>query len=268
MRVISLVNGTLTSHTTAMYALQYTKQLGIHISFVHIKNHESFDEVRDTIDDIQKLALSFGIKNDFITLDDLNQLKEYIESKEVDMLFCSTTQNKSIYEKSFVTEIISKNIKVDLAIVKVVKIGRAYNVDKIILPIRGSKLSVKKFSLFSTFSLAYGAKSEIYSIDKISRMNMAGVTIENIKQKLQEVIFNLQHYLRLAKLMNFKFAIKHDYAFTENEKVQAHIATHGFDLIIMGGHQHKEFFWKHPIDVLFDKPIINTIYFIPSRDDL
>jgi nucleotide-binding universal stress UspA family protein len=268
MKTITLVNGSLTSHTTAIYALEYAKQLNLSFTLAYVIDQEDPYDVENSLKDIQDLSNSYEIENNFLIFENLLQLKQYIEAKDIDMLFCSTMQNKSIYDKSFLTEILKKKIKVDIAVVKVVKIERAYSVDKIVMPIRASKLSVKKFTLFSTFSLAYSAKAEIYSVDKISKMNMASVTIENIKTKLQSVIFNLRHYLRVAKMMNFKFAIKHDYAFTEDETVQAHIAKHGYDLIIMGGHHEKEFFWKHPIDILFDKPMINTIYFIPFKDEL
>jgi hypothetical protein len=268
MQVVSLVNGSLISHTTAIYALHYAKQLGINFSLVYIRGMENIDEVKNSIEDVQDLASSFGMKNDFITFENLNELKHYIEVKDVDMLFCSSRQYKSIYDKSFVTSIIKKELKVDIAVVKVVKIGRAYSIDKIIMPIRDAKLSVKKFTLFSAFSLAYNAKSEIYSIDKISRMNLASISIENIKERLQSVMFSLRHYLRLGKMMNFKFAVKHDYTFIEDEKVQTHIAKHGYDLIIVGGHHEKSLFWTHPIDVLFDKPMVNTIYFIPFKDEV
>jgi len=268
MKVISLVNGSLTSHTTAVYALYYAKQLGINLSFIYIKDEENIQDVENSIQDIQDLALSFGMKSDFLTFDDLEELKNYIETKDVDMLFCSTRQKRSIYDKSFVAEIIAKNIQVDISVAKIVKIGRAYNIDKIVMPIRDSKLSVKKFTVFATFSLTYNSKSEIYSIDKISKINFSKKTVEMIKQRLQKVIFNLRHYLRLAKMMNFKFAIKHDYAFGEDEKIQEHIAKHSYDLMIMGGHHSKNLFTTHPIDVLFEKPIINTIYFIPFKNEL
>ncbi|MDB2405517.1 hypothetical protein N9W00_01105, partial [Arcobacteraceae bacterium] len=116
------------------------------------------------------------------------------------------------------------------------------------------------------FSLAYNAKSEIYSVDKISKIDFSKKTVEIIKQKLQKVVFNLRHYIRLGKMIDFKFAIRHDYAFVEGDKIQEHIANHGYDLIIMGGHHSKNFFWKHPVDILFEKPLTNTIYFIPYKD--
>jgi len=268
MKVISLVNGSLTSHTTAVYALYYAKQLGVNLSFIYIKDKEDIQDVENSIQDIQDLASSFGIENHFLTFDNLEQLKNYIETKDIDMIFCSTRQNRSIYDKSFIAQIIAKNIQVDICVAKIVKVGRAYNIDKIIMPIRDSKLSVKKFTVFSTFSLSYNSKSEIYSIDKISKIDFSKKTVEVIKQRFQEVIFNLRHYLRLGKMMNFKFAIKHDYAFVEGERIQEHIASHSYDLIIMGGHHNKSLFTKHPIDLLFDKPLVNTIYIIPFKDEL
>lgn len=266
MKVISLVNGSLTSHTTAIFALHYAKQLSLDFCLVYIHNEETVEYVKNSIEDIEDLASSFGVSNDFETFKNLEELKQFVESKDIDTLFCSTKQHKTIYDRSFLTRILDMQIKVDIAVVKVVKIGRAHNIDKIIMPIRDAKLSVNKFTLFSTFSLTYDAKSEIYSVDKISKIDFSKKTVEVIKQRLQEIIFNLRHYLRLGKMIDFKFAIRHDYAFVEGEKIQAHIANHGYDLIIMGGHHQKSFFWKHPIDILFEKPLTNTIYFIPYKD--
>lgn len=100
MKVITLVNGSLTSHTTAIYALYYAKQLGMNLSLVYIKDKENIDEVKNSIEDVRDLALSFGIENDFITFENINELKHYVDVKDVDMLFCSTRQHKSIYDKS------------------------------------------------------------------------------------------------------------------------------------------------------------------------
>ncbi len=266
MKVISLVNGSLSSHTTAIFALHYAKQLTLDFSLIYIQDEHTSQYVENTLEDIMNLASSFGIKSSFFTLANLEELKVFVESKDSDVLFCSTRQNKTIYDKSFLTEILKLQIKVDIAVVKVVKIGRAHNIEKIIMPIRDTKLSVNKFTFFSAFSLAYNAKSEIYSVDKISKIDFSKKTVEVIKQRLQEVIFNLRHYLLLGKMMDFKFAIKHDFAFVEGDRIQEHIAHHGYDLLIMGGHHHKSLFWKHPIDILFEKPMSNTIYFIPFKE--
>jgi len=266
MKIISLVNGSLTSHTTALFALHYAKQLAFNFCMVYIKEDETIEYVKDSIQDIEDLASSLSVINNFFVFENLEELKVFIELKDTDILFCSTRQNKTIYDKSFLTRILHMQIKIDIAVVKVVKIGRAYNIEKVIMPIRDTKLSVNKFSIFTTFSLAYNAKSEIYSVDKISKIDFSKKTVEIIKQRLQEVIFNLRHYLRLAKMIDFKFAIRHDYAFVEGDKIQEHIANHGYDLIIMGGHHNKSFFWKHPVDILFEKPLTNTIYFIPYKD--
>jgi len=94
MKIISLVNGSLISHTTALYALYYAKQLGFNLSFIYIKDKEDMQDVENSIQDIQDLALSLKIENNFLTFDDLEQLKNHIETKDVDMLFCSTRQNR------------------------------------------------------------------------------------------------------------------------------------------------------------------------------
>lgn len=266
MKVVTLVNGSLSSHTTALYALYYAKQLNTALDFVYIKDEKSVDEVQNQIQDIKDLADSFSLPSEYISFDTLDELEEFLSKKDIAVLFCSTARNSSIYDQSFVRKIINMNIAIDLAVVKVVKIGRAHNIEKIVMPIRGSKLSINKFTFFMLMSLAYNAKSEIYSVDKISKFNLSNQNDFSLKEKLHNVIFNLRHYIELAKSIGFKFYIKHDFAVVEDDKVQEHIAKHGYDLIIIGGHHYKNLFTSHPIDILFEKPLTNTIYFIHYKE--
>lgn len=253
------------SETSSIYALHYAKELGLELTLVHIKGQDICKDVKKSSEDLKYLATSLEVDSDFLVFENLDEFKEFVNSKDVDMLFCSTRHNHSILDKSFVQTLIKKDIKVDLSVVKVVKLGRADSIDSIILPIRDSKLSVKKFTLFSAFAKAYSSKSEIYSVDKVSPISLSH---NNEKEKLQNVIFNLRHYFRISKMMNFKFSVKHDSALGEGERVEAHIARHGYDLAIVGAHHDKSFFGQHPIDILFENPMINTIYFIPHKDNL
>lgn len=268
MKVVTLVNGSLSSHTTALFALYYAKQLGAALSFVYLKEQNSVEYVQEHIQDIKDLADSFETENEFSSFDSLEGLKEFLCKKENTILFCSTKKNSSIYDQSFIRKIEALEIPLDMAVVKVVKVGRSHTIEKIVMPIRDSKLSVHKFTFFSSISLAYGAKAEIYSVDKISRFTLAHNNMPSLKQKFQDLIFNLRHYFHLARTMGFKFSVKHDYALSEGERVQEHIATHGYDLIIVGGHHYRNFFRSHPIDVLFEKPLVNTIYIIPYKEQL
>lgn len=268
MKVVTMVNGSLSSHTTALYALYYAKQFNATLSFLYLKENNSTQEVEEHIQDIKDLADSFDVVNEFISFDSLFSLKEFLRKMDITILFCSTKKNSSIYSQSFVKTIENFKVPLDIAVVKVVKVGRAHNIDKIIMPIRDSKLSIHKFTFFTLMSQAYDAKAEIYSIDKISKIHFANEDSASIKQKLQNVIFNLRHYMQLAKSIDFKFSVKHDYAFVEGDRVQEHIAKYEYDLIIMGGHHEKNFFRSHPIDILFDKPLTNTIYIIPYKEQL
>ncbi|MBN2782993.1 MAG: hypothetical protein JXQ66_07125, partial [Campylobacterales bacterium] len=73
-------------------------------------------------------------------------------------------------------------------------------------------------------------------------------------------------YFRLSNMIDYKFTLKHHYALAEGANVLSHIAKHNYDLAIVGAHHEKRFFKaSHPIDILFEKPIINTIYFIPGK---
>lgn len=266
MKVISLVNGSLSSHTTAVYAVHYAKQLQYDLVLVYIGSSTDNKNLEQSVEDIKNLSLSLAINVEFINFSFIGELKTYVSVKGVDMIFCSVKYNKTIYDRSFFTAILRNDIQADFSLVKVVKIARAHSVEKIIMPARGSQVSVKKFSLFTTLSKSYDAKAEIYSVDKISKIDFSKKTAEIIKQRLQEIIFDLRHYLRLGKMNDFRFAIRHDYAFVEGDKIQEHIAHHRYDLIVVGGHHKKSLFFRHPIDVLFEKPSCNTIYFIPYKE--
>jgi len=264
LRVISLINGSLISETSSIYALHYAKSLDLRVDLIHINGKDSLTAVYKSVEDLKDIAQKLDVEVNFVIFDDLDALKNFIESKEIDMVFCSTRHRHSILDKSFVQTFIHKKIKVDLSVIKVVKLGRANSIDNIILPIRDTKLSVKKFTLFATFSKAYNSKAEIYSVDKIAPLHLHQ---ENQKERLQEIIMNLRHYFRLAKMMNFKFSIKHDFALSEGEKVKTHIAKYNYGLVVVGNHYSKTFTKRHPIDILFENPMINTLYFIPYEDN-
>lgn len=265
MIVISLINGSMISETSSLYALKYAKQLNLKLYLVHIKSNDSLEDVKKSVGNIETLISKYDVEYEFIILDTLKELKKIVQKRDVDMLFCSTRHKHSFFDKSFVKTIIKQNMKVDLSVVKIVKIGLAQSVDRVILPIREAKLSVKKFALFSTFIAMFDAKAEIYSIDKTSNKRLFDIDVYKQKNRLKDVVFNLRHYLKLMKLQNMKFSIKHDYAKKESDIVQTHVAGGKYDLAIVGAHIDKSYFSSHPIDILFQKPMINIIYFIPAE---
>ena len=268
MKVISLINSTMISETSATYALHYAKSFSLDLILVHIKERNSSQSTQKIFLNIQKVANSIGVEVDFIVCKNLKELKQLVLSKNIDIIFSSTKHKYSIFDNSFTKKIINMGMKVDLAIVKVVKLSGADSIDKIIMPIRGYQLSVKKFTFFSSLVNAYNSNAEIFSVDKITAREAATIDTKKVKRKLQKVVFNLRHYFRLANIMNMKFSIRHSYAFKEGDEIQSHIAKNSYDLAIVGGHHEKSLFKAHPIDVLFKSPMINTIYFIPSRDNL
>ena len=266
MRVISLINGSLISETMTVYALNYAKQLNASVNLVYIKGGDSLKYIMLSVENLKLIADNLGVEIEYSTFDSLLQFKEFVDEKNVDMLFCSTRQQHTIFDKSFVKSLITQNVKADLAVVKVVKLGNVLAIENIIMPIRETKLSVKKFTLFSTFSLAYNAKSEIYSLDEISSKDMYKVTPKIIKARLKDILFGLRHYLKLLRELGVRFAIKHDFALAEGERVKSHIAKHHYDLAIVGAHPEKALFSHHPIDILFENPMINAIYYLPHKD--
>jgi hypothetical protein len=268
MRVVSLINGSLSSETSSIYALHYAKKLECKVSLVYVKEKNYSKDLDKSFENIKHSADFLEVDIELLVLENLKEFKGFVKSKDVDMLFCSSRHNHSIFERSFAQTIVKLDLEVDLAIMKIIKLFRANSVDNIILPIRGAKLSVKKFTLFYTFALAYDAKAEIYSIDKLSKSQLNKVDSIKIKNRLKELVFDLRHYFRIAVIMNFKFNLKHDYTLAEGEKIKTHIVENGFDLAIVGAHHNKNFFGAHPIDTLFENPIVNTIYFIAHKEEL
>jgi len=268
MQVVSLINGSLSSETSSIYALHYAKRQGCKFSLVYIKEKIYSKDLDKSFENIKHSADFLEVDTELLIFENLTEFNDFVKLKDVDMLFCASRHNHSIFDRSFVQSIIKMDMEIDLAVVKVVKLFRANSVDNIILPIRGSKLSIKKFTLFYTFAFAYEAKAEIYSIDKISKRALDKVESIQIKNRLKEIIFNLRHYFRIATLLNFKFNLKHDYTLAEGEKIKTHIAQNRYDLAIVGAHHDRSFFGSHPIDILFETPIINTIYFIAHEEEL
>ncbi|WP_281950770.1 hypothetical protein [Nitrosophilus kaiyonis] len=267
MKVATFINGSIISENSSFYAIKYAKKLNLKVYAIYIKEKISTDEVKKSYENIKLYADNLSVKIDFIILEDIYQLKSFIEKENIVQIFTSTKHKHTIFESSFAKSLLKKDLKSDIAIVKIVKIGDIKNIDKIILPIREDKLSVKKFTFFMTFALTHSAKAQIYSIDKVTRNFLAFLDENQKSKKVKNIIFNLGHYFNLAKLMKYELSIKHDFTMMEEiEKVNAHIAKYGFDLAIVGGHHKESFFNRHPIDILFTLPIINTIYFIPYKE--
>ncbi|MFA6137089.1 MAG: hypothetical protein WC667_03270 [Sulfurimonas sp.] len=268
MRVVSLINSNMICETSSIYALHYAKGFALKLSLVHIKENNKLQAIDKVFADIKKLASSLDVEVELIIYESLKELEQLVFDKNIDMLFCSTKYERPLFEQSFAKRVIKLGLRVDLAVVKVVKFTGAVGVDKIIMPIRGHQLSVKKFTFFSAFVNAYTAAAEIFSVDEIKKHPVAWLDAKAVKIKLQEVTFHLRHYFKLAVIMKMKFSLRHSYALIEGDEVQSHIAKNSFDLAIIGGHHKKNIFHHHPIEALFEKPMINTIYFIPFNDEV
>ncbi|MCX6076161.1 MAG: hypothetical protein NTW78_04650 [Campylobacterales bacterium] len=268
MRVVSLINSNMICETSSIYALHYAKAFTLKLSLVHIKENDKLSIIDKVFADIKKLAASLDVEVELIIYESFKELEQLILDKNIDILFCSTKHERPLFEQSFAKRVIQLGLRVDLAVVKVVKFAGAMSIEKIIMPIRGHQLSVKKFTFFTAFVNAYTATAEIFSVDEIKQHPAAWLDAKAVKIKLQEVTFHLRHYFKLAVMMKMKFSLRHSYALIEGDELQSHIARNSFDLAIVGGHHKKSIFHHHPIEALFEKPMINTIYFIPFNDDV
>lgn len=264
MKVIAFINGSLISETTAIYALKYAKQINAALTLIHIEGSDSLEDVSLSVENLELLADELKVQQEYVSFASMHELKEFVTSHVVDMLFCSTRHNRGILDRSFIDALVAQHFKIDLAVLKIVKMANAKTLDSIIMPIRASRLSVKKFTLFSMLSLAYSAKVEIYSIDKQSRSFFS--SSKKVHQHFQELLFALRHYIKLLRASHIQFTIKYDLCHFEGDEVKSHIAQGNYDLAIIGAHTSGTMFRNHPIDTLFKNPLINTLYFLPAKE--
>jgi hypothetical protein len=164
MRVVSLINGSLSSETASIYALHYASKLSYKISLVYIKEREYSQELEKSFQNIKHSADFLEVECELLIFENLKEFKNFIQTRDIDMLFCSSRYKHSIFDRSFAQSLVKMDMKVDLAI-------------------------------------AYQAKAEIYSIDKISKNQLSKLDSVQIKERLKEVIFNLRHYYQTLNLV-------------------------------------------------------------------
>jgi hypothetical protein len=265
MKIAAFINGSLISENSCIYALFYAKRMKAKVLAFFVKE-KKFDEesVKESFNLLNKLAKKLDVEMKLLVLKSFSDISSSVKKHKIELIFTSTKAYHSVFESSFSKSLLNEDLKCDIAIVKILKLGIAKGVEKIILPIREDRVSVKKFVFFATLSSSYNAHTQIYCVDKVTKRELADDDKKN--RKIKNILFNLKHYIYLSKLINLDLTVKHTYATIEEANiVNTHIARKNFDLVIVGG-DRKSFFRKHPIDILFEKPITNTIYFVPWRE--
>jgi len=272
MKVIVAINGSITAESMAFYAIKYAQVEKYTIVLLHIENFkDNIDDVKASVNRISTLALAQKVAIEYIILKGQikSVIKTFLSNNNTDIIFCSTRKNKSFITNSFSELLIKMNLGVDIAIARIVKISNIIDINTIMLSIKEDKLSVKKFTFFSTIASAYKADAEIYSVSNMSKWKFSKVDIHQARQKLGTINYNLRHYTKLANFMPFKMRIKHDFTSTGIESLLTRIVKSNTQLVVIGARRLsvKSFFKKEiPIEKLMREASVNIIAYYPSRN--
>ena len=272
MKVIAAINGTVTAESMAFYALKYAQVQNLTLVLLHIENtKDDRSDVELSMDRITTIAISQNIKTEQVILKGSVKwaIKNYLANIFADIVFCSTRKDKSFIRDSFSLLLTKMNLSVDIAIVRVVKMSNIRDLNRVMLSIREDKLSVKKFTFFSTIISAYKADGEIYSVSSMSRAELSRVDIHKARERLSVINYNLRHYIKLSRIMKYSLNIKHDFTNNEAKSIFTHIVKSNAQLVIIGAKRLSvsSFFKKEmPIERLMRDASINTIAYYPKKD--
>lgn len=271
MKVIAALNGLITSEIAARYALHYAGLHGFTLTLLHVLNPDDIrDDVEKSMTVIEKAAGETNCRTERVFLQGkpVATIRAFLHETRADTLFCSTRMRRHFFENSISERLAASDLPVDLAVVRAVHVDHISSVSSIILPIRESRLSVRKFTFFASLARIYLASGEIYSVAVADKGKMAAMEIKGIRRLFQKINTRLSHYLKLGSYMNIPMRIKHAVSENEVNEVLHHLADHNFQLMVIGGRRHGRFsrlFGEKPIERLFRSTPVNTIAFY-ARD--
>lgn len=237
MKVIAAINGSIAAESMAFYALKYAQVQKLPLVLLHIKNKkDDLDDVEASIRRITILAHceEIEIERVFLQGSPKKAIKKFFSNTHADAVFCSTRKHKKFITDSFSEFLIKMNLNVDIAVVHIANINSIMDVNNITLSIKEDKLSVKKFTFFTTLAFAYEADGEIYSLSNISKQKLSTIDIHEVRKRFAVVNYNLKHYIKLANLVSLNIHIKHDFTCDEVNSVLVHVAKSNTDLVIVG----------------------------------
>lgn len=271
MKVLVAINGSVISESMVLYALRYAKQLGYALELFHFRNaKDDLKSVEKTFAHIQTLAEAQDLEFQTLLFDSsLQELQAYVEKENVDIIFCSTRREETLFENSFSQELVKLDLDVDLAIVRIVKLVDISALSSIMLSIRKERLSVRKFTFFATLASAYEVQGQIYSVTPLSKSKFARLDMHKTRQKLHAINHQLRHYLKLSSFMPFELIIKHDFSDDEVQSILYNIVKSESDLIVVGAKRLLKaplFFGQRPLEKLMQETSVNVIAFYTKED--
>ena len=265
MKVVASLNGSITSESMAFYALKYAKAQGYTLVLFHVKNKkDSIDDVDASIKRIVTVAGPEHVQTETLILEksSKSKIKEILSDLHIDTIFCSTRRDKKFISDSFSELLVKMNLDADIAVARIVNISNITEIENIFLSIKTDRLSVKKFTFFSTLASAYKAKGEVYSVTKVSKFRFAKIDIHETRQRLASINYNLRHYKKLSNFMSYDLHIKHDFTSSETQSILSQVAKSDVQLLIVGAKRlsvTSVFSKEIPIERLMRAASVNTI---------
>ena len=269
MKVIAAMNGLVSSDVSALYALRYAALFGYTLCLLHVENHaDRREDVELSMATVEEAASHYGVNTErvFLSGEPAKTIRKYLAVARTDTLFCSTRikTKKWFFQNSLSEKLSRLSLPVNLAVVRVAHVNAVFVTENILLPIREDRLSVQKFTFFSSLAKAFGATTEIYSIHPTGRRKLAAMDTHTARILFQQINTRLNHYTNTMKLLNITLTIKHALTGREVEQILHHLAHHDFQLMIIGGRRPSffhGFFRETPMHRLFGHTPVNTIAF-------
>lgn len=269
MNVIAAINGQVTAEVSACYALHFARLHGLPLVLLHVTNpNDAIEAVEKSMACIEGTASEHGVATERVILDGppAETVKRYLFDNRTEILFCSTRyrQHKKILNRSFSEKLTGMSLPADLAVVRVVHIHSTLSTERIVLPIKEDRMSVEKFTFFTSMAKTYKASGEIYSVTVASRKRSARLDLGDTKRHLQKIDDRLSHYKHLADLMDIPLRFKHAIALNEIDQVLHHLSHNDFHLMIVGGERlsaYSTLAKPKPIERLQRCTPVNTIAF-------
>lgn len=273
MKVITMINGSLTAEAVAFYAVKFSSVHNYELELLHIKNpKDTIEDVENSMETVETLASAMEVETSRKFFDRFNK-KEFIghvETGYVDTIFSSSRSKKRLFRDSFSETIVKLSLECDIAVVRVVNLSQIHNLHSIMLPIEEARLSAGKFSLFATMAKAYEAEAEIYSITPESKKEPGRQGLEATKKQLLGIDVKLAHYKKIANLANLEYKIKHAYSLNEMKQILHHGIRKRRNLIIFGAKRHTFFsifnIRRFMIEKLMRETSINLIAYYPKSE--
>ncbi len=269
MKVIVALNGSITSEASALLALHYCRLYGYELLLLHIRNPKDPEsEVIGSMETIETLAEAAGIECGrlFLFGKGITPLERYLQESRVDTLFCTSRAQSDFFTSSFSDRLTRRPLPCDVAIVRVADLARLGKIEKIALSIRDARLSVEKFTFFSSLIKAISAEGEIFSVSVFGKSKRSGMGFMEARTLLEELDERLSHYRRLSRLQGTTLRLRHAVCDDETDEILHRSSNHGYDLLIVGGARlGRRFFFRResPLETLMRHSGVNLIAFYP-----